>query len=91
MDDSIASLATFLYALGAVLAIAGPAIAAFRLVGKYREAKRSPGGYDAIDALGKPEIMRPAALRDAAWGVLEFSFVALGVVSASIASLILIP
>lgn len=83
-------LAIVLYSLGGFFAIWGPGIATFRVVRKYAEAKRSPGGYDMIDALGKPEVFRPVASRDAVWGVLEFGFVALGVVLASIASIILV-
>lgn len=84
------TLAVVLYSIGAVFAIVGPLIAAVRVVRKYSEAKHSEGGYDMIDALGTPEMFRPAALREAVWGIVEFGFVALGVVLASIASIILV-
>jgi hypothetical protein len=85
------SIASALYVLGAVLAVAGPGIAAYRLIGKYRAAKQVQGTRQELNDSVNPAKVRATALRDAAWGVVEFSFVALGVVSASVASLILIP
>lgn len=84
------TLALFFYGLGGVLAIAGPAIAATRLVMKYRVAKEYEGTWDDFDKSFDAHTVHGDALRDATWGVVEFSFVALGVVFASIASIILV-
>lgn len=88
---TISDVARFLFALGLVLAIAGPAIATFRIVGKYRLAKEVTGSYEDVEALVQPATVRANALRDATWSVVEFGLVALGVVCTSIASLLLIP
>lgn len=86
---STQTLAIVLYSLGAVFAVVGPLIAAIRIAGKNREAQSElTGTWDdpAID----PDVIRARARADAWWGVTEFGFVALGVVLASVASIILV-
>lgn len=80
-----------LYASGAVFAIWGPGIAAVRIIGKYREAKTNyKGTYGDVDRSMRKETVHETALRDAVWGILEFVFVGLGVLLASIASILLV-
>lgn len=82
-------LAIVLYSTGGVFALIGPAIAAIRAVGKYRASKSEHTGTwndPAIDS----EAIRETAFRDAVWAIVEYGFVALGVVLASIASIILV-
>lgn len=84
-------VALSLYVLGAVFAIAGPLIGAVRLIRKYRASKSDTvGTYGYFDEQFDAANIRATALRDATWGFAEFSFVALGVVLASVASIILI-
>lgn len=83
------AVAVFLYSLAGVFAIFGPGIGAVRLIAKYRASKSELVGTWSDPALDPDEI-RAAALRDAGFGVLEFGLVALGVVLASIASIILV-
>lgn len=83
------TLAIALYASGAVFAIVGPLIAVIRISVKYRKTQNElTGTWDdpAID----PDNIRAEARADAWWSVTEFGFVALGVVFASVASIILI-
>lgn len=84
------SIAIFLYSCAAVFAIFGPGIAAFRILGKYRESKKIRGTAAELNTSMDPVKVRAAALRDATWGIVEFGFVAAGVVLASIASIILV-
>ena len=83
------TLAIGLYSFAAVLAVVGPGIAAFRLVGKYRASKSELVGTWSDPALDADHV-RATAFSDAAWGFVEFGFVALGVVLASVASIILV-
>lgn len=82
-------LAVVLYSVGAVLAIVGPLIAAIRTAGKYRASKSELTGTWSDPAID-PDHIRATALADAWWSVTEFGFVALGVVLASVASIILV-
>ena len=80
-----------LYASGAVFAIWGPGIATVRIVGKYREAKANyKGTYGDVENSLRKEAVHEVALRDAVWGILEFVFVGLGVLLASVASILLV-
>lgn len=80
-----------LYASGAVFAIWGPGIATVRIVGKYREAKANyKGNYSDVQKSVRKETVHEVALRDAVWGILEFVFVGLGVLLASVASILLV-
>lgn len=87
---STQALAIVLYSVGAVAAIVGPLIAAIRLGRRYREAKAYKGTIGDFNAANSVEGVQSKALRDTAWGVTEFAFVALGVVLASVASIILV-
>lgn len=83
-------LAIVLYSTAAVVAIFGPAIGAVRLVGKYRESKKFEGTFDDFNRAFDAATVHAKALRDTGFGLLEFGFVALGVVLASVASIILV-
>lgn len=85
----IQALAIVLYASGAVFAIVGPLIAVVRISVKYRKTQDELTGT-WIDPAIDPDNIRAEARADAWWGVTEFGFVALGVVFASVASIILI-
>lgn len=82
-------LAIVLYSVGGVCAIVGPLIAALRIVRKHSEAESELTGTWSDPAID-PDHIRATARADAWWGVTEFGFVALGVVLASIASIILV-
>lgn len=87
---SIESWAVGLFAAGAVFAIFGPGIAAVRIGRKHREAKAFKGTIADFNQSMTPSVARASALRDATWGIVEFGFVALGVVLAAVASIILV-
>lgn len=86
---SLQVVAIVLYSVGAVFAIVGPLIAAMRVATKYREAQSELTGTWSDPAID-PDNIRATARADAWWGVTEFGFVALGVVLASIASIVLV-
>lgn len=81
--------AIVLYASGAVFAIVGPLIAVIRISVKYGKAQDELTGTWNDPALD-PDNIRAEARADAWWSVTEFGFIALGVVFASLASIILI-
>lgn len=80
-----------LFLLGALFAIAGPAIATIRTAAKYSKAKSYSGTIGDLNAQLDPVHVRSTALRAAWWGVAEFGLVGLGVVLTAVASLIVIP
>ncbi|MFP3813093.1 hypothetical protein [Bacillus sp. SIMBA_005] len=91
MDESLANVARFLFVFGAVLAVGGPAIAVTRRILAYRRAKNYEGSFGDFDAMIDPERVRSTAMGEAAWGITEFFMIGLGVLSATVASIILIP
>ncbi|WP_347123278.1 hypothetical protein [Microbacterium sp. SY138] len=82
-------LAIVLYSVGGVFAVVGPLIAAVRIMGKNRDAQSELTGT-WIDPANDPDHIRATARADAWWGLTEFGFVGLGVVLASVASIILV-
>ncbi|WP_404435243.1 hypothetical protein LG322_08740 [Microbacterium aerolatum] len=84
------SIALFLYGLGAMLAIGGPAIAVIRRIAAYHRAKHYTGTFGEVDNMLDPEKVRATAMRDAGWGIAEFGLIGLGVVAATAASVILV-
>jgi hypothetical protein len=86
---SAQTFAVVLYSIGGVFALFGPGIAAVRIVGKYRGAQSELTGTWADPAID-PDHIRASARADAWWGFTEYLFLALGVVCASVASIILV-
>lgn len=87
IDDT----ARVLFILGALFALAGPAVAVIRTAVKYSAATKTTLTHTAVKALVDPDVAVPAARRDAWWAVAEFAAVGLGVALTAVASLILIP
>lgn len=85
----IEDTARVLFILGALFAIAGPAIAVVRTAAKYQKAKNEKPTRAGLNAY--TERARIEAQGDAWWGVAEFGLVGVGVALAAVASLMLIP
>lgn len=87
----IQTWAVSLYASGAVLAVWGAWLAASRIIDRYRDVKDSYTGSaaDFHDSVSRHTVQTKAR-EDMVWGVLEFVFVAAGVVFGAIASIMLV-
>lgn len=80
-----------LYSVGTVFAVWGPGIAAARILRAYKRTKKTyVGSYGNVQNAVSKDTVHRKAWEDAVWGIAEFAFVGLGVVCASIASIILV-
>lgn len=86
---SVQILAVVLYSAAAVFAVWGPAISAVRALRRYKASQDPRVGTWHDPALDADHV-RATTFADAVWGWAEFGFVALGVVLASVASVILV-
>ncbi len=72
------TIAIVLYSVGGLLALAGPALAAYRRAGFIQRRK--------IDSAYEPD-----AVREAWWGIWEFGLVGLGIAITTAVSITLVP
>jgi hypothetical protein len=88
---TVNSWARLLFLIGALLAIAGGAVAALRSADGVRAAIRNKGNFADFNDANDPVKIQARAVAEARRGVVEFVLVGLGVTLSAVGSLVLIP
>jgi hypothetical protein len=88
---TVNSWARLLFLIGALLAIAGGAVAALRSAAGVRAASRNKGTFADFNDANDPVKIQARAVAEARRGVVEFVLVGLGVTLSAVGSLVLIP